>query len=68
MKKQRRHYEDSFKRMAVDLCLTGRGTGEVADPGETLLSVLVVGLLQRAVVIRMRSGHFGQRWKSSERT
>ena len=31
MKKQRRHYEESFKEMAVELCLSGRRTVDVAE-------------------------------------
>ena len=31
MKKERRIYEESFKIMAVELCLSGKATGEVAD-------------------------------------
>ena len=31
MKKERRHYEESFKQMAVELCMSGKGTGEVAE-------------------------------------
>ena len=29
--KKRSHYELSFKQMAVELCLSGKGTGEVAE-------------------------------------
>ncbi len=31
MKKERRNYEQSFKVMAVELCLSGKPTREVAE-------------------------------------
>jgi len=31
MKRERRHFDKEFKLMAVNLCLAGKSTGEVAD-------------------------------------